>query len=119
MISVLVCGGRDWDGEVAVESVLNAIDLQFGIGLVIHGAASGADTMAMQWANRRGIPHKPFPANWPLHGLNAGRKRNREMAKERPDLAIAFPGGSGTEDMVQVALRSKIPLIRFGGFQLM
>lgn len=115
-IRVLVCGGRDWDDELAVETVLNHLHLLFNISVVIHGAAAGADLMGMQWANRHGVKHAPFPANWKLHKLSAGPKRNRKMFKEgNPDLIVAFPGGTGTQDMVKVATGKK-PVLRYAGW---
>jgi predicted Rossmann-fold nucleotide-binding protein len=117
MIRVLVCGGRDWGDELAVELVLNHLHARFGIVAVIHGAARGADAMGMQWANRHGIHHIPYPANWQLFGLGAGRRRNRKMAKEgKADLVVAFPGGNGTADMIEVARRAGMPVLQFGGY---
>ncbi len=119
MIRILVCGGRDWGDEVAVELVLNYLNENFGISAVVHGAASGADTMAMQWAVRHGVKHVPFPANWGLYGLGAGKRRNRQMLKEgKPDIILAFPGGAGTADMVKISTASKKPVWKFVGWTM-
>lgn len=116
---VMVCGGRDWDDEAAVERVLSWLHSRFCISAVVHGAARGADTLGMQWATRHGVRHIPFPANWSLFGQGAGRQRNRQMAAESgADLVVAFPGGTGTADMVSVARRAKIPILQFGGWHL-
>lgn len=117
MIRVLVCGGRDWEDELAVELALNCLNELHGIECIVHGAARGADTLAMQWANRRGVKHRPFPANWDAHGLGAGRRRNRQMLREaEPDLVVAFPGGSGTLDMIEISEKAGIPVLKFGGW---
>lgn len=71
---------------------------------MIHGAARGADTLAAQWAQARGVPIEAYPANWARDGRIAGPIRNRHMlACGRPDGVVAFPGGRGTIDMVAIA----------------
>ncbi|WP_245576775.1 SLOG family protein [Kaistia adipata] len=71
---------------------------------VISGMATGADTLAAEWAERFGFPLRKFPADWKAHGRAAGPIRNQRMIDEgRPDLVIAFPGGRGTADMVRRA----------------
>jgi hypothetical protein len=60
---VLVCGGRDFSDKVMLASALDAIHADRPFSLVIHGAAPGADTLAGEWADSRGIPVAPFPAD--------------------------------------------------------
>jgi hypothetical protein len=102
---VLVCGGRHYADRVRVFAVLDAAHAMHGFTLLVHGAATGADTLADAWAKARGVPRKPYPvtrAEWKRLGLRAGPIRNAAMlAKEKPQLGIAFPGGSGTADMVE------------------
>lgn len=87
--------------------------------IVIHGAASGADSYAQKWAKSAGIPDLPFKANWYPNGFgrldrSAGPKRNQQMIDEgKPDLVVAFPGGSGTADMVKRARAAGIPVKEF------
>jgi hypothetical protein len=102
---VLVCGGRNfadlgWFGQVMTE-----LHVKCGpITLIIHGAASGADTMAGEWAEHMVIPLRVFPADWATHGRAAGPIRNGQMLCEgKPDLVVAFPGGRGTENMIHQA----------------
>jgi hypothetical protein len=72
--------------------------------LLIHGAATGADRLAQAWARNRLIPDREFDANWPEHGGGAGAIRNQRMIDEgKPDLVVAFPGGPGTDDLMQRA----------------
>jgi predicted Rossmann-fold nucleotide-binding protein len=53
-----------------------------------------------------------FPANWPKHGKGAGFIRNQQMLNEgKPDLMIAFPGGKGTADMIEKAIKAGIKVI--------
>lgn len=117
-VRMLVCGGRDWDDELATELVLNFLHSKFEIVCVVHGDATGADNLAKQWANRHDVKQTPFIANWRLHGVTAGFRRNRCMLKHgNPDLVFAFPGGNGTEDMVEISNRARIPVLRFGGWE--
>jgi len=57
---------------------------------VIHGGASGADTMAGDAALLLGCPVVVFLPDWEKYGKRAGFVRNDEMLDEGPDLVIAF-----------------------------
>ena len=101
---VLVCGGRDYTDWRAVSDTLRAIHDQTPIGLIIHGNATGADTMAAHWALLAGVREACFTARWESEGRAAGPLRNQRMLDEgKPDLVVAFPGGKGTADMVRRA----------------
>lgn len=95
---------------------------EFGPFVLIHGGAKGADTVAGTWASARdGFPTPlVFAADWDdltkpdavvkrtkkgkLYDALAGHRRNQKMIDEgRPDLVVAFPGGTGTADMVSRA----------------
>lgn len=114
----IVCGGRDYRDQDHIWNTLCEIDARRGpITCVIHGAATGADTEAMIWAQTprisgRKIFHAPFTADWHKHGRAAGPIRNQRMIDEgRPDIVIAFPGGRGTADMVACARRAGIEVV--------
>lgn len=109
---VLVCGGRDYSNRDVVFLKLDSTHRNRHITLLIHGDARGADRLADQWAILRGVQVGRFPANWNKHGKGAGALRNQAMADLKPDLVIAFPGGVGTEDMVQRAMSAGIPVER-------
>jgi predicted Rossmann-fold nucleotide-binding protein len=104
---VIVCGGRDFTDRKALETALDRLNLERGIACVISGAASGADTLAVEWAAKRGVPVSLYPADWKKWGDAAGPIRNRFMLNDsKPDGVVAFPGGSGTADMIGVARMS-------------
>ena len=97
---VLVCGGRDYQDAARVFFVLDHYHAQRPFSVVIHGAATGADSLAGEWATSRGVPVYAFQADWNLHGGAAGPIRNAQMISEgKPNLVIAFPGGRGTRNM--------------------
>lgn len=113
---VLVFGGRNYRDRRRLYDVLDDAYERKPITAIIEGEASGADRLARQWAENRGILFDPYPADWDdidrpgavvkknsrgkLYDAAAGGIRNERMLREgRPNGAIGFPGGSGTRDM--------------------
>jgi len=122
MTRVLICGGRNLD-SADVLNYLNRfargdITNQLGhkawpITAVMHGGAKGADEGAGLWAESEDLKPLVFPANWRRDGRAAGPIRNRRMLEHgKPDLVIAFPGGRGTANMVELAEASGVPVIK-------
>lgn len=109
-MKVLVCGGRNYKDRKKLFRVLNILDGNRGnIKLIINGAASGADTFSSLWAKQSGIEYFEYPANWDKYGKSAGAIRNAEMLKyHNIDLVVAFPGGKGTQDMIEKAKKKNI-----------
>ncbi len=108
---VLVCGGRHFNDREHLRGVLDRIHKLTPIKAVIHGAATGADAFAGEWAAMSGVEQQRFPADWGAHGRAAGPIRNGQMLREgKPDIVIAFPGGTGTADMVRQARRAHVPV---------
>lgn len=110
---VLVCGGRDFDDDVAVDLALREIAASHGQFIVIQGGAPGADKLARKWCQKHRISFVTVEAEWRKHGRAAGPIRNQIMVDEyKPHLVVAFPGGRGTEDMVRRATAAGIPVHR-------
>jgi hypothetical protein len=78
--------------------------------MIISGGARGADALAEQYGYVKGIHVAVVRANWEYYGRSAGPIRNVMMLKLKPDLVIAFPGGSGTANMVYLAKRNETPI---------
>lgn len=113
VLTVLVCGGRDFTDAVTLGSWLGGIHKKQRIALLIHGGARGADFMAGEFAKWAGIPVKEYPADWDAHGRAAGPIRNQRMLDEgKPDLVVAFDGGRGTADMIDRAEKAGVRVIR-------
>jgi len=114
-MQVLVTGGRGWDDRHMIREVLE----KFPDGTtLIHGDATGADTMASQEATRLGWTVWPYPADWARYGKAAGPLRNKQMLDEgKPDLVLAFHDNlkvsKGTLDMIDQARRAKVPVLLF------
>jgi len=108
-MKILICGGRDCDPLQVRDYLNNNIkkifsDLSLGYYdiTIIQGGARGADHGAKLFADQHTYHMMEFPADWKKHGKAAGPIRNRQMIVEgNPDLIIAFPGGSGTMNMVK------------------
>lgn len=106
-LRVLVCGGRDFRDWQAVHAALDDL----GPTVLIEGGAAGADRLARCWAVEHGVPVVTYAADWQAHGRSAGPRRNQFMLEDgKPDLVLAFPGGSGTADMCRRAKRAGIPV---------
>jgi hypothetical protein len=111
MTRVLVCGGRDYDDWRRLHSVLQR---EFGDETItiIEGGAIGADFLARVYAKQYNLPHEQYPADWAKDGKAGGSIRNQRMLDEgRPDYVIAFPGRTGTADMVRRAKKARVPVI--------
>lgn len=112
MTKAIICCGRDYDDRDTLFKELDELRTQRRITCVVHGMASGADSLAREWGNRRGLEVIGYPADWRRHGRAAGPIRNQNMLdSERPDFVIAFPGGRGTADMVSRATSAGVEVI--------
>jgi len=112
MTRVLVCGGRDYDDQRHLNETLDKLHVEHKFSVVIEGEARGADTLARVWAEGRKVEVAKFPADWKLNGRKAGPIRNRRMLVEgKPDLVVAFPGGTGTAHMVRIAREAGVKTI--------
>jgi hypothetical protein len=109
---VLVCGGREYLDRSKLYETLDHLHSERHFTLVIAGGARGADTLAYEWSTSRGVAAAVYVADWKGQGRKAGPLRNQRMLDEGlPDLAIAFPGGRGTADMVSRARKAGIEVI--------
>jgi len=103
---IIVCGGRDYQDRTTLFEVLDQLHEEEGIDLLIHGNARGADQLAGQYAENRGILVEIYPPDWSL-GRKAGPLRNQRMIDDgKPDAVLAFPGGRGTDDMIRRAWKA-------------
>lgn len=103
---VLVCGSRDYADRDQIYHVLDAYRARIGPGMfLINGGATGADTIAREWAVDRKVDHVTLYAKWDLEHKAAGPIRNSRMLKLKPKLCLAFSkdfrNSRGTRDMVK------------------
>lgn len=104
---IVTTGGRFWRGDVG------AVLSKYGPCVFANGACpTGADWLVAEWVWRvYGARYLVlFPANWAL-GKRAGPLRNERMiATFKPDLVVAFPGGKGTANCVEIARKYGVPV---------
>jgi hypothetical protein len=111
---VLVCGDRKWQDWDYLREILNKFHAKTPITCIIEGEASGADIMARQWAEAKGIKVRKFKARWDEFGRFAGPKRNQEMIDfGKPEIVLAFhknlTQSKGTRHMLNLARIHDIP----------
>lgn len=128
-VSLLIFGGRKFDNETLMRHMLSNFQLQMNSKIirVIHGVASGADSLggylAETWLN---VEIDPYPALWKditvpgavirsnqygQYNALAGHQRNQRMIDEGvPDWGIGFAGGTGTKDMAKRLTAANIPI---------
>lgn len=110
-LTILVCGGRYFRDRERAWAALDLLASQTPLAAIVHGSARGADEIAGEWAAARGVACVACIAEWRIHGRSAGTLRNAAMLRQyKPHLVVAFPGGSGTADMVRRALSAKVPV---------
>lgn len=129
---VIVCGGRKYADKTRVEKTLQRlISTKGDTPKVMTGGATGADQLAYDWCLANKVTVYKYPANWTdlshpdavirtrsdgtQYDALAGLRRNQQMLDEKPDLVIAFPGGTGTADMVNRARKAGVAVINLMG----
>lgn len=119
-----VTGGRFYNNEPAVIAALK----QVPPAILVHGKAPGADTLAAK--NWPADLQEPHPADWSgpcratcrpghrqvrqdgqMYCPAAGVYRNQEMVDSHIDFLIAFPGGTGTADMIERSLKARVIVV--------
>jgi predicted Rossmann fold nucleotide-binding protein DprA/Smf involved in DNA uptake len=115
---VAVIGSRTFNDRDRLFEVLDKNKAR--IKLIVSGGARGADTLATEWAQERGIPYLVFPAKWKTddgtHDKGAGFRRNR-LIIQYSDVVIAFHDGEsrGTQHSLDTAksLNKPVRVIKF------
>lgn len=109
---VLVCGSRHYTDRARVYKVLDAAIERLDLGFLIQGGATGADAIAKEWAEDRNILNVQYDADWSV-GPSGGPIRNaRMLAEGKPDIVLAFPGNTGTGNMIRQAIEAGVRVIR-------
>lgn len=117
---IWVAGGREYDDWDHVRSVL---DQYADVGnLLVEGGGRGLDYIARRiWTHEYQLSSLTVPARWNASGRAAGPVRNLTIAAGlsiaphgdlKPELLLAFPGGSGTASAVKAAIKYSIPVVR-------
>lgn len=119
LIRVLVTGGRDYTDRATVADALVFVGNRiFGARpeevVLVHGGATGADTLAAAEAQRLGWRVEPHPVkdiHYRRWGKAAPLRRNQAMVDMGANYCLVFPGGNGTAHCKRAALNARIPII--------
>lgn len=115
-MKILVTGSRVWKDPEFIEEYLVKI-LGPGEHTVVHGGATGVDSIAKRVAEEKGWSQKEYVADWKKYKKSAGPIRNREMLTHEPDiqLVVAFTNdlkkSRGTKDMITAAVEKGYPVL--------
>jgi hypothetical protein len=116
---VIVAGGRNFQANK--KRVMWCVDTLKSLGATAvfsgrcgykNGRSRGGDGIGEVSAKILELPVKGFPANWKKFGLAAGPIRNGKMVK-LADALVVFPGGSGTDNVTELALVHGLKVVRY------
>lgn len=119
---VLVTGDRNYTDVETIGGALERVQVMWNepgehIGnypTIIHGGATGADTIAQVLAEWMGFPTEGYAADWKRYGRAAGPIRNQQMLDTGVDLCLAFhndlENSKGTLDMVTRCQEAGVPV---------
>ncbi|KOX50211.1 hypothetical protein ADL19_19280 [Streptomyces purpurogeneiscleroticus] len=120
---LIVCGGRDFLNRAVVFAGLDLVhEWIWPITHLIEGGqrtkhkgmtVGGADFWGNRWAAERDIRCTTVKADWSTWKGQAGPMRNAAMLRLKPQVVVGFPGGSGTENMLDLARRDGVTRIVF------
>ena len=117
-LRLVVTGSREYREKREVFRVLDAIHARWPVRLLGEGGCRrydkdrnlrpvSADLYAHWWCEYRGVTCLTVFARWAAEGRAAGPRRNERMLDlVNPHIVVAFPGGDGTRNIVQVAVNA-------------
>ncbi len=106
---VIIAGSRHLSDPELIDRAV--VESGWAITQLVHGGAPGIDSLAGEWAAKRGIPVRVMPAKWEKYGKAAGPIRNTVMVNTGAEalIAIRATGPSpGTDDVVRKALEHNL-----------
>jgi hypothetical protein len=108
-MQLAIVGSRDFRDEKAfeerVKEFLSGYNNNELPEAVVSGGATGADTLAKNWAKKNGVKLVEYKADFNRYGKAAGPIRNALIVKDCTHV-LAFPSrhGKGTQDTIKKAL---------------
>lgn len=117
---ILVCGSRGFFNRSQLYATLDRILPNYPGAIIVSGCAQGADMLAVEYAEEKGISLHRAPVtkeDWKRYGKAAGLRRNSEMLALGPKLVVAFSSEpfltAGTADTVRKARSMGIAVQEF------
>lgn len=119
-MKLAVIGSREFQDKERLFNILDKIDNKHSIKMIVSGGASGADSLAHEWAKENGKPTLIFYPNWHPKGpggqkmpydKGAGFKRNANII-DFADNVLAFWDGEskGTQNSIELAKKKEKPI---------
>ena len=121
LFACLIAGSRTFNDAELLEKTMDRLLTNKQQVLIISGGARGADTLAENYAKKRGYKTLIMPAEWDKYGKSAGYKRNAKMHEtlscfEDRACVLFWDGKSkGTQHNIPLAEKhnTQIRIIRF------
>lgn len=112
-MKIIIAGGRDFENYAYLKEKCDSLIKSDSV-TIVSGAASGADSLGVRYAEEKKLKVDLFPANWKEFGKRAGVLRNEAMANYA-DVLIAFWDGKsrGTRHMIDAAHERGMPTYVF------
>ena len=132
---IIIAGPRDCKNKKLVyEAIEKGINKLGKPTLIISGAATGVDTLAIDYAIEHGINYVKYPADWDnikidvavvkerwckwkkkivKYNAVAGHQRNQKMADAADALIAIDFGTSGTSDMINRAKKNGLKIYKY------
>lgn len=121
LFACLIAGSRTFNDAKLLEETMDHLLANKDKVLIISGGARGADTLAENYANKKGYKTLIMPAEWNKYGKSAGYRRNAKMHEalacfEDRGCVLFWDGKSkGTQHNIPLANEHSTPIriIRF------
>ena len=109
-MKVAIIGSRNFTDKTRFSKEMERVNLK--ITEVVSGGASGADSLAEDWARSNGIQSRVYLPDWKKFGKSAGFVRNKDIINNS-EACIAFWDGAskGTMHSINIAKEKGIPII--------
>lgn len=88
MYKVAIIGSREFKNKALLDAKMKEIQIKYPIQTIISGGAKGADTLAVQWANKNDIETVVYYPDFKKH-KRAYHFRNRQIV-HHADIIVAF-----------------------------
>lgn len=121
LFACLIAGSRTFNNSKLLEETMDRLLKNKDKVLIISGGARGADTLAENYAKKKGYKTLIMPAEWDKYGKSAGYKRNAKMHEalacfEDRGCVLFWDGKSkGTQHNIPLANEHNTPIriVRF------
>jgi len=116
LFACLIAGSRTFTDANLLETTMDHLLKNKEKVLIISGGARGADTLAENYAKKKGYKTLIMPAEWDKYGKSAGYKRNTKMHEalacfEDRGCVLFWDGKSkGTQHNIPLAEKHKTPI---------